>query len=83
MFHHFIDNFFNNEILNNTEYKISKNKQNEIEKIIKYNKKTMLISFGRPLIDIQKYYLSFKAEEQYNWIILYSLLLLQNHLPEK
>ena len=43
----------------------------------------MPISFGRPLIDIQKYYSSFKAEEWCNWIILYSLPLLQNYLPEK
>jgi hypothetical protein len=83
MFRHFIGKFFKNEILNNTEYKISKNKWNEIEKIIEYNKKAMPISFGRPLINIQKYYSSFKAEEWCNWIILYSLPLLQNYLSEK
>ncbi|CAG8832395.1 6954_t:CDS:2, partial [Gigaspora margarita] len=66
MFRHFIGKFFKNETLNNTEYKILKKNWNKIEKIIEYNKKAMPTDFGRPLINIQKYYLSFKAEEYLN-----------------
>ena len=81
MFRHFTGKFFNNEILNNTDYKITSENWNEIIKIIEQNRKTMPMEFGRPPINIQKYHSSFKVEDLYNWIVLYSLPLLYNYLP--
>ncbi|CAG8480506.1 413_t:CDS:2 [Racocetra fulgida] len=49
---HFIGKFYNNENLNNTEYKISTHNWDKIRKIIENNRKMMLLEFGRPLINI-------------------------------
>ncbi|CAG8793726.1 26192_t:CDS:2, partial [Gigaspora margarita] len=83
MFHHLTGKFYNNEKLNDTEYKILTHNWNKIGKIIEHNQKTMLLEFGRPPINIQKYYNGFKAEDWHNWTVLYSLPLFQNHLPAK
>ncbi|RIA98244.1 hypothetical protein C1645_731794 [Glomus cerebriforme] len=81
MFRHFNEKFFNNEELNDTNYKISSDSWNEITKIIEQNRKNMPMGFGRPPINILKYHSAFKAEDWYNWIVLYSLPLLHNYLP--
>ena len=83
MYRHFIEKFFNNEILNDTDYKIPSYDWNEITKIIEQNHKTMPMEFGRPPTNIQKHHLGFKAEDWYNWIVLYSLPLLHNYLPAR
>lgn len=83
MFRHFNSKFFSNETLNDTDYKISSGNWNEIIKIIEQNRKTMPMGFGRPPINIQKHHSAFKAEDWYNWIVLYSLLLLHDHLPTR
>ncbi|CAB4383931.1 unnamed protein product [Rhizophagus irregularis] len=71
------------ETLNDTDYKISSENWNEITKIIKQNRKTMPMGFGRPPINIQKHHSAFKVEDWYNWIVLYSLPLLHDHLPTR
>ncbi|CAG8746477.1 5916_t:CDS:2, partial [Cetraspora pellucida] len=43
----------------------------------------MPTDFGRPFINIQKYYSSFKAAEWCNWIILYSIPLLHKYPSKK
>ena len=73
MFCHFIGKFFNNEKLNNAKYKISINNWNKIGKIKELTWKIMPIEFERSPINIQKYYTIFKAEDWYNWTVLYSL----------
>ncbi|CAG8716739.1 6875_t:CDS:2, partial [Gigaspora rosea] len=83
MFRHFTSKFYNNEKLNDTGYKISTHNWNKIGKIMEHNRKTMPLEFGRPPINIQRYYNGFKAENWYNWTVLYSLPLFQNHLPAK
>ncbi|EXX77849.1 hypothetical protein RirG_020040 [Rhizophagus irregularis DAOM 197198w] len=83
MFRHFNGKFFNNEELNDTDYKISSDSWNEITKIIEQNRKNMPMGFGRPPINILKHHSAFKAEDWYNWIVLYSLPLLHNYLPTR
>ncbi|CAJ0634073.1 7819_t:CDS:2 [Entrophospora sp. SA101] len=39
--------------------------------------------FGHPPIDIQRHLAALKAEDWLNWVVLYSLPLLQGHLPER
>ncbi|CAI2195296.1 14756_t:CDS:2, partial [Funneliformis geosporum] len=68
MFRHFSGKFFNNEMLNNTDYKISFSNWNKITKTIEQNQKMMPKEFGRHPINIQKYHSAFKAEDWYNWI---------------
>ncbi|CAG8850794.1 14828_t:CDS:2, partial [Gigaspora margarita] len=67
MFRHFNSKFFSNKKLNNAEYKITTNHWNEIGRIVEFNRKMMPSEFGRPPINIQKYYNSLKAEDWYNW----------------
>ncbi|CAI2198424.1 10112_t:CDS:2, partial [Funneliformis geosporum] len=50
---------------------------------IEQNQKMMPKEFGRHPINIQKYYSAFKAEDWYNWIVLYSISLLYDYLPER
>ncbi|CAG8602618.1 12999_t:CDS:2, partial [Gigaspora rosea] len=83
MLRHFIGKFYNNEKLNDAEYKISTHNWNKIGKIMEDNRKMMPLEFGRPPINIQKYYNSFKAKDWYNWTVLYLLPLFQNHLPTR
>ncbi|POG60886.1 hypothetical protein GLOIN_2v1466139, partial [Rhizophagus irregularis DAOM 181602=DAOM 197198] len=83
MFRHFNRKFFNNKELNDTDYKISSDSCNEITKIIEQNQKNMPMGFGRPPINILKHHFAFKAEDWYNWIVLYSLPLLHNYLPTR
>ncbi|CAJ0873262.1 5890_t:CDS:1, partial [Entrophospora sp. SA101] len=42
----------------------------------------MPLDFGHPPIDIQRHLAALKAEDWLNWVVLYSLPLLQGHLPE-
>ncbi|CAG8766930.1 6419_t:CDS:1, partial [Cetraspora pellucida] len=63
MFRHFASKFFNNEELNNTDYKVLVDSWNEIGKILELNHKLMPMEFGRPSINIHKYYTAFKAED--------------------
>ncbi|RIB00492.1 hypothetical protein C2G38_1885947, partial [Gigaspora rosea] len=67
MFRHYTGKFYNNEELNNTNYKVPSNSWNEIGKIMELNHKMMPSEFGRPLINIHKYYTAFKTEDWYNW----------------
>ncbi|RIB24933.1 hypothetical protein C2G38_1957178, partial [Gigaspora rosea] len=83
MFRHFNGKFFNNEKLNNTEYKISADNWNKIGKIMELNRKMMPMEFGRPPTNIQKYCTTLKAEDWYNWTVLYSLPLFQEHLSKR
>ncbi|CAG8691071.1 6283_t:CDS:2, partial [Gigaspora rosea] len=83
MFRHFNSKFFNNEKLNNADYKITTNHWNEIERIVEFNQKMMPSEFERLPINIQKYYNSLKAEDWYNWAVLYSLPLFQGHSTNK
>ena len=66
MFRHFIGKFFNNEVFNDTDYKIPSDDWNKSAKIIEQNQKTMLLEFGRPPTNIQKHHSAFKAEDWYN-----------------
>lgn len=63
MFRHFNGKFFNNEELNDTDYKISSDSWNEITKIIEQNRKNMPMGFERPPINILKHHSAFKAED--------------------
>ena len=83
MFRHFTGKFFSNESLNNADYKISSNNWNEITEIIEQNRKTIPNVFERSPINILKHHFAFKAEDWYNWIVLYSLPLFYNHLPTR
>ncbi|GES76294.1 hypothetical protein GLOIN_2v1835774 [Rhizophagus clarus] len=47
------------------------------------NKKSMPVDFGQPPRNIVKYHNGFKAEEWANWVVLYSMPLLKEHLPNK
>jgi len=55
----------------------------EIGRLMEKNRKNMPLDFGRPPIDIQRHSGAFKAEDWTNWVMLYSLPLLQGHLPER
>jgi hypothetical protein len=55
----------------------------EIGKLTEKNRKNMPLDFGRPPIDIQRHSAGFKAEDWKNWVVIYSLPLLQDHLPER
>ncbi|CAG8541493.1 8207_t:CDS:2, partial [Cetraspora pellucida] len=80
MFRHFAGKFFNDEKLNDMEYKITTKNWNEIRRIVELNRRMMPLEFGRPPINIQKYYNTLKAEDWYNWMVLYSLPLFQGHM---
>ncbi|CAG8523147.1 33902_t:CDS:2 [Gigaspora margarita] len=77
MFRHYIGKFYNEE-LNNSIYKVSSNSWNEIGKIKELNRKMMPSEFGRPPINIHKYYTAFKAKDWYNWTVLYLLPLFRD-----
>ena len=66
-----------------SDYILSNNVWVEIGKLMEKNRKNMPLDFGRPPIDIQRHSAAFKAEDWTNWVMLYSLPLLQGHLPER
>ena len=47
------------------------------------NQKNMPFDFGRSLINIQQHSAAFKVEDWMNWVVLYSLPLLQGRFPER
>ncbi|PKY63216.1 hypothetical protein RhiirA4_491415 [Rhizophagus irregularis] len=81
MLRHWFGTFFKKDFA--SECVLSKSIWNEIRTIMEKNQKNMSLDFGRPSIDIQKHFAEFKAENWTNWVILYSLPLLQNYLPER
>jgi hypothetical protein len=83
MLRHWSGTFFKDDQNFNPDYILSNNDWIEIGKIMKKNQKNMPLNFGRPPIDIQRHSAAFKAEDWLNWIILYSLPLLQSYLPER
>ena len=54
-----------------------------ISQLIEKNLENMPADFGRPPIDIYKYSAGLKAGDWSNWVVLYSLPLLNNRLPQK
>ena len=83
MLRHWSGNFFKDDQISNSDYSLSNNDWIEIGKIMEKNRKNMPLDFGRLPIDIQRYSAGFKAEDWLNWVVLYSLPLLQNYLPER
>ena len=66
-----------------SDYILPRSSWAEIGKLMEKNRKKMPSDFGRPPIDIQRHSAGFKAEDWKNWVVLYSLPLLQGHLPER
>lgn len=83
MLRHWSGTFFKEDQNSNSDYVLHNKDWIEIGKIMEKNKKNMPLDFGRPPINIQQHSAAFKAEEWLNWIILYSLPLLQGYLPER
>ncbi|CAI2198272.1 2876_t:CDS:2, partial [Funneliformis geosporum] len=82
MLQHWTGTFFKENQDNNYDYILSSKIWTEIGNIMEKNKKNMPLDFGHPPIDIQRYSALFKAEDWSNWVILYSLPLLQDYLSE-
>ena len=82
MLRHWSGTFFKENQDNNYDYILSRRNWTEIGNTMEKNKKNMPLDFGRPPIDIQRYSASLKAKDWSNWVILYSLPLLQDYLPE-
>ncbi|CAI2190682.1 18548_t:CDS:2 [Funneliformis geosporum] len=82
MLRHWTSTFFKENQENNYDYILSSKIWTEIGNIMEKNKKNKPLDFGRPPINIQRYSASFKAEDWSNWVILYSLPLLQDYLSE-
>ena len=74
--------FFKDNDLNITPFIISKSSWDTIGILTENNKKKIPLTFGRPLQNIFKYNVRYKAEEWANWITLYSIPLIKNYLPE-
>ncbi len=83
MFKHWSGTFYKSKENPIDEYFISKNVWSEIGKRMQESRKMMPTHFGRPPRNIHTHHNGFKAEEWANWIILYSLPLLKNHLSPK
>lgn len=83
MLRHWSGTFFREIQDSGHDYIISSNVWAEIGKMMEKNRKNMPLDFGRPPIDIQRHSAAFKAEDWSNWVILYSLPLLQGRLPER
>ncbi|GBC00575.1 hypothetical protein RclHR1_00390029 [Rhizophagus clarus] len=82
MFKHWPNSFYNNKSFND-EYILPKNTWTLISKQMEMSKKTMLSNFGRSPRNIAAHHEGFKAEEWANWIVLYSIPLLKNHLSRQ
>ncbi|GES90549.1 transposase domain-containing protein [Rhizophagus clarus] len=82
MFKHWSNSFYNNKSFND-EYILPKNTWTLISKQMEMSKKTMLSNFGRSPRNIAAHHEGFKAEEWANWIVLYSIPLLKNHLSRQ
>jgi len=83
MFKHWSGTFYKNQEDSTNKYVISKNTWSEIGKRMQQSRKMMPIYFGRPPRDIFNHHDGFNAEEWANWITLYSLPLLKQHLPQR
>ncbi|CAG8513152.1 17302_t:CDS:10 [Gigaspora margarita] len=70
------------ECLNRSSHKREVQKR-DIGKVMDKNKKNMPLSFGCLPIDIHQHSTAFKAEHWLNWIVLYSIPLLQGNLPKR
>src|SRR6266511_701851 len=62
---------------------LPKSSWEEIGQKMNENKKNILLEFGRPLCNIFKHHVEYKAKEWANWITLYSVSLLKSHLQDK
>lgn len=76
------NNFFKNEI-EKKPYNLSNNEIKEIGEKMVSIKKDMPLDIGKAPRDIAKYYAGFKAVEWKNWIIHFSIPLLDKNLPER
>lgn len=84
MFRHWMGKFYpkNNE-RNSNDYTISSKTWFEIGKIMEQSRSYMPPDIGRPPRNINKHSAGFKAVEWANWILLFSLLLLRERLPQR
>ena len=82
MFKHWSGTFYKNGDASVNEYVISKNTWSDIGKKMHESRKMLPLYFGRPPRNILNHHDGFKAEEWANWIALYSLPLLKEHLPQ-
>ena len=83
MFRHWSGLFFKDDRDADVSHVLPKYVWAEIGTIMQTNRENMPLDFGRPPIDIQRHYAAFKAEDWANWVLLYSLPLLQSRLPER
>lgn len=83
MLRHWSGTFFKDDQGSGSDYILSNSDWIEIGRIMEKNRRNMPLDFGRPPIDIQRHSAAFKAEDWLNWVVLYSLPLLQGHLPER
>ncbi|EXX72071.1 hypothetical protein RirG_072760 [Rhizophagus irregularis DAOM 197198w] len=83
MLRHWSGIFFKDDQDFDSNYIIPNKDWTEIGKTMEKNRKNMPFDFGRPPINIQQHSAGFKAEDWMNWVVLYSLPLLQSYLPER
>ena len=83
MLRHWSGTFFKDDQDSSSDHILSNNNWIEIGRIMEKNRRNMPFDFGRPPIDIQRHSAAFKAEDWLNWVVLYSLPLLQGYLPER
>jgi len=83
MLRHWSGTFFKDDQDSSSNYVLSNSDWAGIGNIMEKNRKKMPLDFGRPPINIQRYSAGFKAEDWLNWVVLYSIPLLQNCLLER
>lgn len=84
MYAHWSGKFFNNSLsLLSNDYELSKSQWESIGVQMEKIKKDMPTDIGRPPRDIFKYHNGYKAVEWRNWIILFSLPLLEAYLNKR
>ena len=83
MFAHWTQNFFKENLSEINDYELSKKQWESIGEQMDKMKTDMPSDIGRPPRNIYKYHNGFKAVEWRNWIILFSLPLLQQYFNER
>ena len=83
MIRHWSGTFFREIRDSDHNYVMASNVWAEIGKTMENNRKNMPLDFGRPPINIHQHSAAFKAEDWSNWVLLFSLPLLQGHLSER
>ena len=82
MFAHWSGKFFNN-VSSYNDYELSRSQWETIGTKMEKIKREMPTDIGRPPRDIFKYHNGYKAVEWRNWIILFSLPLLEAYLDKR